>query len=161
MHVRTTLPTDQVKSDKGHFKCFFWSLNLKLWFKWNSTNMVPICISSNHIILPCHIHASYCCIALIVSFLVCRYLSPLSRRGFDDVIDDIVGTRLLGGDKHRQRKKKHNQCNATMWCMNVTWQYAMVGANATKTRLNDVGLNPGFKFKLHMWLFKCHLIELS
>ena len=45
--------------------------------------------------------------------------------------------------------------------MNVTWQYDVVCANATKTRLNEIGLNPRFKFKLHMWLFKCHLIELS
>ena len=29
-----------------------------------------------------------CCIALIVFFLVCRCLSPLDRRGSDDVIDD-------------------------------------------------------------------------
>ena len=44
--------------------------------------------------------------------------------------------------------------------MNVTWQYAVVCANAAKARLNEVGLNPRFKFKLHMWIFKCHLIDL-
>ena len=38
--------------------------------------------------LPCHDHASYCCIALIVFLPCCRCLSPLSRRGFNDVIDD-------------------------------------------------------------------------
>ena len=45
------------------------------------------------------------------------------------------------------------QC--TVWCMlwhgnmNVFW------ANATSNRLNEVGLNIKFKFKLHMWRFKC------
>ena len=38
--------------------------------------------------------------------------------------------------------------------MNVFW------ANATSNRLNEVGLNTRFKFKLHMWLFKCPLIDL-
>ena len=31
--------------------------------------------------------------------------------------------------------------------MNVTWQYAVFCANATRTSLNEVGLNPRFKFK--------------
>ena len=65
-----------------------WSLNLNLGFKPTTLNCVASCISSMKIILPCHIHASYCCIALIVFPLVCRYLSPLSRRGSDDEIDD-------------------------------------------------------------------------
>ena len=71
-----------------HLNKHIWSLNLNPWFKPTSFNMVSSCISSINSILPCHIHASYCCIALIVFFLVCRYLSPLSGRGFDDVIDD-------------------------------------------------------------------------
>ena len=38
----------------------------------------------------CHVMIIHhvCCIALIVFPLVCRCLSPHSRRGFDDVIDD-------------------------------------------------------------------------
>ena len=28
------------------------------------------------------------------------------------------------------------------------------------TILNEVGLNPGFKFKLHMWIFKCQTYDL-
>ena len=50
------------------------------------------------------------------------------------------------------------QC--TIWCMlwhgnmNVFW------ANATSNRLNEVGLNIKFKFKLHMWLNKCPLYDL-
>ena len=58
-------------------------------------------------------------------------------------------------------KEEHNQCNATIWCMIMIWQYAMSWADTTKIRLNEVGLNPRFKFKLHMWLFKWHLTELS
>ena len=65
-----------------------WSLNLNLWFKPTSSNLDSSCISSNTSILPCHDHASYCCIALIAFPLVCRWLSPLDRRGFDDVIND-------------------------------------------------------------------------
>ena len=45
-------------------------------------------MSSNHSILPCHIHASYCFITLIVFLLYCQYLSPPSRRASDDEIDD-------------------------------------------------------------------------
>ena len=46
------------------------------------------CISPNNNILPCHDHASYCCIALIVFLLYCRYLFPLSRRCSGDEFDD-------------------------------------------------------------------------
>ena len=56
--------------------------------KMNSNHPVQICISQNILILPCHDHASYCFIALIVFSLVCRYLSPLSRRRSDDEFDD-------------------------------------------------------------------------
>ena len=61
---------------------------MNLGFKPTSFNCVASCISSNHSILPCHIHASYCCIALIVFPLCCRFLFPLSRRGPDDEFDD-------------------------------------------------------------------------
>ena len=71
-----------------HLNKHIWSLNLNPWFKPTSFNMVASCISSINNILPYHEHASYCCIALIVFFLVCRYLSPLDRRGSDDEIDD-------------------------------------------------------------------------
>jgi len=32
----------------------------------------------------------------------------------------------------------------------MTWQYVVDWANATSSKLNGVGLNPRFKFKLHM-----------
>ena len=53
----------------------------------DSLALVASCISSIHSILPCHIHASYCCIALIVFLLRCRCLFPLSRRRTDDEFD--------------------------------------------------------------------------
>ena len=65
---------------------------------------------------------------------------------FIGVIDLIVGTTSTKREQHRQTEKEHNQCNATICCMNVTWQYAVVCANATKTRLNEVGLNQRVKF---------------
>ena len=63
------------------FEFHIWSLDLNLGFKPTSFNFVASCISPNHSILPCHTHASYCCIALIVFFPCCRCLSPLDRRG--------------------------------------------------------------------------------
>ena len=41
--------------------------------------------------------------------------------------------------------------------MNMACICDVVCANAAKARLNEVGLNPRLKFKLHMWIFKCHL----
>ena len=61
--------------NKWHLKCLIWSLNLNLWFKPTSFNLVASCISSINSILPCHDHASCCCIALIVFPLVCRCCS--------------------------------------------------------------------------------------
>ena len=49
----------------------------------------------------------------------------------------------------------HNMMHA------MTWQYAAVWANATRSKLNGDGLNPRFKFKLHMWEFKFYLCELA
>ena len=57
-----------------------------------------------------------------------------------------------------QKGTQSMQC--TIWCMIMTWQNECVWANATNNRLNEVGLNTRFKFKLHMWLFKCHWIDL-
>src|SRR4051812_20948960 len=62
-----------------HLNNHIWSLNLNLWFKPTSFNLVARCISSINSILPCHIHASYCCMALIVFLLCCRCLSLLDR----------------------------------------------------------------------------------
>ena len=65
-----------------------WSLNLNLEFKPISFNLLLVALAQSttycHVIIMHH----NCCIALIVFFLVCRYLFPLSRRGSDDEIDD-------------------------------------------------------------------------
>ena len=91
-------PADQVKSNKWHLNNHIWSLNLNLWFKPTSFNLVASCIRPNHIILPCHVHASYCCIALIVFFLCLSVLSPLSRRRSDDEFDDTDEDSLISSE---------------------------------------------------------------
>ena len=91
-------PADQVKSIKWQLNNHIWSLNLNLWFKPTSFYMVASCISSIDSILPCHDHASYCCIALIVFFLCLPVLSPLSRRGSDDEFDDTDEDPMLSSE---------------------------------------------------------------
>ena len=88
----------QHKSYKGHLNNHIWSLNLNLVFKPTSVNIVASCISSINNILPCHDHASYCCITLIAFFLVCRYLSPLDRRDTNDVIVDTDEDSMLSSE---------------------------------------------------------------
>ena len=56
----------------------------------DSLALVASCISSNHSILPCHIHASYCCIALIV-FPLCCLCCPLSL----DVVSTMRSMTLM------------------------------------------------------------------
>ena len=58
-----------------------WSLNLNLGFKPTSFNLLLVALAQNTFILPCHDHASYCRIALIVFFL-CLSVCPLS-------VDDV------------------------------------------------------------------------
>ena len=60
------------KLSEWHLNINIWGLYLNLGFKPTSLNMVASCISSINNILPCHEHASYCRIALIVFFLYCR-----------------------------------------------------------------------------------------
>ena len=63
-----------------------------------------------------------------------------------------------GTSTDKQRRNTINAMHNMMHAM--TWQYDVICANATKTRLNEVGLNPRFKLKLHMWIFICHLFDL-
>ena len=58
------------QTNKWHLTNHIWSLNLNLVFKPTSFNCVASCTSSINNILPCHIHASYCCIAYCVSSLL-------------------------------------------------------------------------------------------
>ena len=114
-------PADQVKSIKWHLNNHIWSLNLNLWFKPTSFNMVASCISSINSILPCHDHASYCRIALIVFLLFCRYLSPLSRRASGDEIDDTDEELLLSSEvPGKQTPIEHSDKIPLSWyCSNL------------------------------------------
>ena len=82
------MPADQVKSIKWHLNINIWSFNLNLGFKPTSFNFLLVALAQ--ITTYCHVIIMHhnCCIALIVFFFVCRYLSPLSRRGSDDEFDD-------------------------------------------------------------------------
>ena len=75
---------------------------------------------------------------------------------FIGVIDLIVGTTstereqlpATGGNTiNAMHIMMHDHDMATCWCFELI-QLA--------TKLNEVGLNPRFKLKLHMWIFKCH-----
>ena len=117
---------EQGKSYVWHLKNHIWSLNLNLWFKPTSFNLVARCISPNTSMLPCHDHTSYCCIALIVFFLVCRYLSPLSRHGSDDEFDD-THEKLYYLQKCRASKnplfipiQSHSLVPALFYCIRTT-----------------------------------------
>ena len=83
------MTTVQGKSNEWHLNIHIWGLNLNLVFKPTPFKLMLVALAQINNILPCHYHASYCPIALIVFYLRCRCLSPLSRHGFDDGIDDI------------------------------------------------------------------------
>ena len=134
MHVRTTYDYCLGQFIKWHLNNHMWSLNLNLWFEPTSFNLITSCISSNHSILPCHIHASYCCIALIVFSLVCRYLSPPDRRGFDDVIDD-TDEELYYLQKCQASKsplfiliQSHSLAPALFYCIRTTTIHLLLAA---------------------------------
>ena len=129
MHVRTTYSCCLHKSIKWHLNNHMWSLNLNRVFKPTSFNFVASCISSNHSILPCHTHASYCCIALLVFLLCCRCLSPLSRRRTDDEFDD-TDEELYYLQKCQASKtplfipiKSHSLAPALFYCIRTTTTY--------------------------------------
>ena len=63
--LKQVKPADEVKSIK-------WSLNLNLGFKPTSFKLLLVALAQNTSMLPCHDHASQCCIALIVFPLCCR-----------------------------------------------------------------------------------------
>ena len=118
------------------FKYPHMGLNLNLGFKPTSFNLVASCISSNQIIFPCHDHASYCCIALIVFFLVCRCLSPLDRRGFDDEFDD-TDEELYYLQKCQASKtplfipiQSHSLAPALFYCIRTTTIHLLLAAIA-------------------------------
>ena len=92
----------------------------------DSNPYVASYISSNHSMLPCHDHASYCCIALIVFLLCCRCLSPLSRSCSDDVIDDTDEELLLSSEVPGKQPplniplESHSLALALFYCIRTT-----------------------------------------
>ena len=44
---------------------------------------------------------------------------------FIGVIELIVGTTSTERGQILATEKEHNQCNATIWCMIMTWKYAV------------------------------------
>src|SRR3954468_13937160 len=62
-----------------HHYDYIHELTFESLIQMGSNQPVLVCISSNTFILPCHDHASYCRITLIVFPLVCRWLFPLDR----------------------------------------------------------------------------------
>ena len=69
---------------------------------------------------------------------------------FIGVTDHIVETRLSRGDRYRQQRR--NTINAMHNMMHGPDMAICcgLGYNATSSKLNGVGLNQRFKFKLHM-----------
>ena len=56
--IEQLMTTVKDNSIKWHLNNHMWSLNLNLAFKPTTLNCVASCIRPNHIILPCHNHAS-------------------------------------------------------------------------------------------------------
>ena len=75
-----------------------------------------------------------CCIALIVFPVVCRCLSPLSRCGFDDVIDD-TDEELYHLQKCQASKtpllipiQSHSPAPALFYCIRTTMIHLLLAA---------------------------------
>ena len=94
----------------------------------NSTSikMTFYCISSNHSILTCHDHASYCCIALIMFLLCLSVLVPSQQTCTNDVIDD-TDEELYYLQKCQASKtslfipiKSHSLAPALFYCIRTT-----------------------------------------
>ena len=112
------------------FEFHIWSLNLNLGFKPTSFNMVASCISSINSILPCHDHASYCRIALIVFFLCC-WCCPLS-------VDVVSTMRSMTPMKNYTIFRSalfipiqsHSLAPALFYCIRTTTTYLILAAVA-------------------------------
>ena len=60
---------------------------------------------------------------------------PLDRRMFRRCDRWHRWRAILYREQIPANKKEHNQCNATIWCMIMTWKYAMIWANATRNQI--------------------------
>ena len=83
-------------------------------------------MSSNHSILPCHIHASYCCIALIVFLLCLSVLVPLvdvySSDEFDDTDEELYHLQKCQASKNPLfiPIQSHSLAPALFYCIRTT-----------------------------------------
>ena len=129
---------------------FIIGLELEFDIVLNSTSikMTFCCISPNHSILPCHDHASYCCIALIVFPLVCRCLFPLNRRGSDDEFDDTDEELLLSSEVLGKQTplfipiQSHSLAPALFYCIRTTTIQLLLVAVLEPIPLHDLSLSP-------------------
>ena len=104
------------------------------WSIWTSFKLLLDALVQIITLLPCHIHASYCCIALIVFPLCCRCLSPLSRRRTDNEFDD-TDEELYYLQKCQARKtplfipiQSHSLAPALFYCIRTTTIHLLLAA---------------------------------
>ena len=69
--------------------------------------------------------------------------------------------RLSRGGQTPATEKEHNQCNATIWCMIMTWQYAGVWANASSNQIKWSWFEPKVQIQTPCKAFQMPFIYLS
>ena len=115
---------------------FIWSLHMNPWFIWTSFKLLLDALVQIITFLPCHDHASYCCIALIVFPLVCRCLFPLSRRCSDDEFDGTDEELYYLQKCHASKTplfipiKSHSLAPALFYCIRTTTIHLLLAAVA-------------------------------
>ena len=124
------------KTNKGHLNNHIWSWNLNLVFKPTSFKSQLDALAQIITLLPCHIHASYCCICIDCVLLYCRCLSRFSRRRSNDVIDD-TDEELQYLQKCQASKnplfipiQSHSLAPALFYCIRTTTTYLLLAAVA-------------------------------
>ena len=112
-------------------------MNLNLVFKPTSFNLLLVALAQNTFILPCHDHASYCCIAFVVFTLVCRCLYPLGRRGSHEEFDDTDEELYYLQKCHASRTplfipiQSHSLAPALFYCISTTTIHLLLAAVVT------------------------------
>ena len=121
---------------KWHLKCLAWSLNLNPWLKPTLFKLAASCISSNHNILPCHDHASYCALHWSCFFSVCRCCSPS-----EDVVLALWSLTLMKTQCYLQKCQasktplfimiqSHSLAPALFYCIWTTTIHLLIAAVA-------------------------------
>ena len=88
MHVKLSYTCCIGENMIMHYLNSWFEFEFEPWVQINPNLSVASGIRPNHIILPCHDHASYCALHWLCFLLCCRYLSPFDRCDTDDEIDD-------------------------------------------------------------------------